>query len=262
MPFALTRVTVITACRNARTTIGETIESVLQQTYPAVEYVVIDGGSTDGTLDVIRKHSARMSYWISEQDNGIAEAWNKGLAHSHGQIIGILNADDVYDAHAIEMVVAGLRPDERVLSYGTARFFSTSTQDVQLESKVAFRLSEVCDGFGFMHPTCFTTRRVYDEVGRFDTRYRLAMDTDFLLRCLRSGVEFRRLANVTYMRAGGLSERHMTAARLEYYRQLWRHGFPAGRIAVAAARFVRWRVRCRLAQLARGWDGHRARGAR
>src|SRR6185369_15072253 len=97
-------VTVITVVFNGAKHLDDTIRSVITQTYDNVEYIIIDGGSTDGTLDIIKKYEGKIDYWVSEKDKGISDAFNKGISLSTGNIIGIINADDWYELDAIQMV--------------------------------------------------------------------------------------------------------------------------------------------------------------
>jgi|WetSurMetagenome_2_1015567.scaffolds.fasta_scaffold00172_23 glycosyltransferase involved in cell wall biosynthesis len=227
-------VSIITACRNSARFLEGAIGSVLAQTYPRIEYIIIDGASTDGTLDIIYKYENRLGFWKSEPDRCYAEAWNKGIRAAKGDIVGILNADDEYERHAVEQVVAGLSAGDRAVSYGVTRFIGDKPGEVLEEENVRFNAAMLSYGFGFYHTTCFVTKRVYDEIGIFDSRYRVAADTDFLLRCYRHGVEFRRLKNVTGMRLRGLSMRRDFAAKREFYGQLWKYGIPKSSIIRAA----------------------------
>ena len=104
------KVSIITVCFNSEKTLEETIQSVLIQDYPEVEHIIIDGGSTDGTLAIIRKYAAQITQWISEKDHGMYDAMNKGIALATGDVIGILNSDDVYlNSHAISDLMAAMQ---------------------------------------------------------------------------------------------------------------------------------------------------------
>lgn len=219
-------VTIITACFNSARTLEEALESVRRQTYPNIEHIVIDGGSRDGTVDILRKRESTLASWVSEPDKGISDAWNKGLARAKGGLIGTLNADDIYHPEAVAEAVKVLAPAGRALSYGITRYFESSPDRVISESALPFRPGMIEYGFGFVHTSCFVPKSVYDEVGGFDTRYRIAIDTDFLLRCHFLGVPFLRAGNVTYMRTGGVSERRRTEGYMEFLTQLRRHGHP------------------------------------
>jgi glycosyltransferase involved in cell wall biosynthesis len=218
-------VSVITACYNAADSLEAAIRSVRAQTYPNIEHIIIDGGSTDGTVDIIRRQAEGLSHWVSERDKGIADAWNKGLAKAKGEYIATLNADDAYDPRAVEKAVAAFAPGERCIVYGVTHYFKTNPGTTVAIGDQAFDPRVLEYGFGFMHTTCFVPRRVYDEIGGFDTRYRIAIDTDFLLRCHFSGITFRQAANLTHMRTGGLSQRRRTQAYLEFMGQLYRQGY-------------------------------------
>ena len=99
-------VSIVTIVYNGEKHLEQTIQSVLNQTYSNIEYIIIDGGSKDNTINIIEKYSDRLAYWISEKDNGISDAFNKGIAKSTGEIVGLINADDWYDFDAIKHVVS------------------------------------------------------------------------------------------------------------------------------------------------------------
>lgn len=113
------KISIITVVFNGKDTIGHTIESVLSQTYKDIEYIIIDGGSTDGTVDIIKNFEDRIAYWMSEPDNGIYDAMNKGIKVATGEIIGILNSDDMYaDSSVIEEVVNRISREKADTCYG------------------------------------------------------------------------------------------------------------------------------------------------
>jgi glycosyltransferase involved in cell wall biosynthesis len=237
MPDGRPLFTIITACYNAAATLEGALRSLQAQTYRDFEHIVIDGGSKDGTVDVIRRHESGLAVWISEPDKGIADAWNKGLARARGGIIGMLNADDLYDPRALESIAAALRPAERALTYGITRWFDSDPAAAGAADAQDFLPEKLEHGFGFLHTTCFVPKAVYDEVGGFDARYRIAIDTDFLLRCHFRGIGFRKADNVTFMRTGGLSARRRTQAYDEFLDQLGRHGYPRWKVRRAWLRF-------------------------
>lgn len=178
-------VTVITVVYNGGKYLKEAIKSVLYQTYPNVEYIIIDGGSTDGTLDIIREYEERIDYWVSEKDNGIYEAMNKGIQLSLGQIIGILNSDDWYELYTIERVVNAMGTNAEIaLVHGAMNRWS---QDGKIESTYGSkeRYSSILL-MPFNHPTCFFRKEVYEKLGVFDTAFRTAADYDFSLRFKRA----------------------------------------------------------------------------
>lgn len=234
-------VSVITACYNSGATLEQALASVQRQTYGNIEHLVIDGGSKDGTVEILKRHEGRLADWISEPDKGIADAWNKGLAKAKGSIIGMLNADDLYHPEAVATVVKRLAPGERCVTYGITRYFDADPDRPISTSALKFRPEHLAYGFGFVHTTCFVPRRVYDEVGGFDTRYRIAIDTDFLLRCHLRGIPFLDAGNVTLMRTGGISDRRRTQAYEEFLTQLALSGHP--RLKILRARLSYWKNR-------------------
>jgi glycosyltransferase involved in cell wall biosynthesis len=195
-------VTVITVVLNGESHLEKAIESVLGQSYKNLEYILIDGGSTDGTLDIIRKYEDRIAYWISEKDNGLYDAMNKGISKASGEIIGILNSDDWYEPEAVEIIVDHFRnhPSGGVY-YGLLRVWEN--EHVQsIQGNTDFLLSK----YNISHPTCFVRSDVYKQFGVFDTRYRIDGDYELMLRYRKNKVPFvfieRVLAN---FRIGGIS---------------------------------------------------------
>lgn len=182
-------VTIVTAVRNNVRDLPGAIESVAAQTYPYVEHVVIDGASTDGTVDVVRAHQHLIARWISEPDHGIYEAFNKGLRMAQGQLIGILNSDDRLEPYAVQRVVAAWvdRPSVDIV-HGRVAIEGPDGQLRRVQHTRRWRVLRYLTT-PFKHPAMFVTRRCYDRVGTYDTRFVLAADYDFMLRAIRAGVE-------------------------------------------------------------------------
>lgn len=180
-------VSIITVCFNSEKTIKDTIESVLSQDYPEIEYLIVDGGSTDGTMTIVREYENRIHKIISEPDRGIYDAMNKGILNSNGDVVGILNSDDAYmesnsvsklmnklvesgaDSVYADLIVVERFNLNRVLRYYDSSFFSPGK----------FR-------YGWMpaHPTFFVKRLVYECVGNFSLDYKIAADYEMLIRIL------------------------------------------------------------------------------
>lgn len=197
------KVSIITPCLNSIGTIRQTIESVLNQTYKDIEYIVVDGGSSDGTQDLIReylpKFQGRMRY-VSEKDKGIYDAMNKGIRMSHGRLIGIINSDDYYEPDAVEHAVTHLTDDRYQVVYGYCRVFDRR-QTVDVLKNSHHNLADQM----IPHPACFVTRSVYCDFGMFLKIFRIANDYEFMCRLYKSGevkfIQIRRvLAN---FRTGG-----------------------------------------------------------
>lgn len=209
-------VSIICAVYNGEQHLSCALDSVSAQTYDNIELVVIDGGSTDSTTAILDQYGSKIDYWVSEHDKGIADAWNKGINHANGDIVGFLNADDYYDEDAVKRVIdtIGHRYDIPLVSYGNTRMM----EDGQSGRYIAGRHDEkkLYYGFGFMHPSCFTTRAAIEKVGLFNPDIKIAMDTDWLVRCIKQRVLFIKSENLTYMRTGGVSERMEKAGFDEY----------------------------------------------
>ncbi len=199
------KVSIITPCLNSEKTIEDTIKSVLNQTYKNIEYIVVDGGSSDRTMEIVKKYEplfqGRMRY-VSEPDKGIYNAMNKGIKMSTGSLIGIINSDDYYESYTIEHVVNSMSADKYQVLYGWLRVlqrkhFVKYIQTTHLE----FPDKAVA------HPTCFVSRDVYRKYGLFLESLKLSADYEFLLRLYKSeAVKFILLPEVlANFRLGGAS---------------------------------------------------------
>lgn len=213
-------ISIITAVYNDVEYIKETIDSIIFQTYENIEYIVIDGASTDGTVDVIKKYENEIDYFVSENDNGIYHAINKGLKQAKGEIIGILNAGDLYHKNTIKSVVENYNrnPNEKCLFFGETVMIN-GKDVVGINTKI-FRQERILRGFGFLHTSCFVPKKVYCEIGDFDESYEIAGDSDFLLRCFMNDVTFIKINILNYMRTGGVSETNLLTAHKEYMSQI------------------------------------------
>lgn len=201
-------VSIITITYNSSAHLEQTIRSVLDQNYPEIEYILVDGGSTDGTLDIIRKYEGRISKWVSEPDNGIADAMNKGIRMASGEIIGIIHSDDFYEPEAISAVVRAFRenPDVGVV-HGDLRLLNTSGSASVICQPSPEPEKNVWKTIPIMHSTVFIRKRVYEKFGLFDTSFRIAMDQELIARYLGKGVRFLYLERILAgMRLGGVSD--------------------------------------------------------
>ena len=219
------RVSVVTVTLNSREFLEGTIRSVLSQTYPAIEYMVVDGGSGDGTLDVIRAHEKRLS-WVSEPDRGIADAFNKGLAATSGDYVLFLNSDDsLADPEAVTRAMkpaVGSPPP--ALIFGNCDLVDRETGLLLRHlddgwSPTAFRF-----GRSINHPALFTHRSYFQKYGTFDLSYRIAMDFELLLRGALESSVVHVPSVITRMRSGGLSLRNREAVVEEIFRALKKNG--------------------------------------
>ena len=219
------RVSIITIVRNAEHYIDRTIKSVLAQTYQNIEYIVIDGASTDGTMARIDHYRGRISTIISESDAGISDAWNKGLTLAKGDIIGLLNAGDEYAPGAVNVAVDALA--------GSADFVYGDTELVD-DVGTVLRLNRgkfsawfYSAGFGFYHPSCFAKQELYQRIGNFNTRLRYAMDTDWIARVVFAGARIQHAPIRARMVDGGVSVKSRFFAYGEHLQSLHNAGASA-----------------------------------
>ena len=219
---------IITITFNSRQHLAETIESVLLQDQTDFEYVIVDGGSTDGTLEIIREYAAAdpRIRWISEPDDGIADAFNKGLRMARGEIVGILNSDDYYLTWALASVAEASRthPDCDIF-HGDMLRLDGETALFRLVPAVVER--SIWHEMPLNHPATFVTRRAYERVGGFDATIRIAMDYDMMLRLYKSGCRFYHIPHpLAAMRYGGASDnKHLVGLR-EVRTIAIREGYP------------------------------------
>lgn len=208
------KISVITAVRNNRDTVAAALDSILAQTHPELELIVIDGASTDGTLEVLQGYGERLQVLISEPDQGIYDALNKGLAHASGDIVGFLHADDLLaNSSALADIARAFAGGSVDAVYGDLQYVKKSQPLLVVRHWRGGEFTPVRLAWGWMppHPTLYLRRQIYERFGKFDTSYRIAADYDFMLRILRSGelrVQYlpRVLVN---MRVGGTSNRSL-----------------------------------------------------
>jgi len=180
-------VSIITVVLNRKDTIEFAIKSVLSQTYSNIEYIIVDGGSTDGTVDVIKKYNKYILKWISEPDNGIYDAMNKGIKMARGQIIGILNSDDVYaDNKVIEVVVKAIEENNADCCWSDLVYVDRENTDkiIRYWKSSEFKEEKLKRGWMPPHPTFFVKKWVYEKYGYFNLDFPIAADYELMLRLL------------------------------------------------------------------------------
>jgi len=193
-------VSIITATYNSEDTIHKAIKSVKYQSYENIEYIIVDGGSKDSTTDIIREEKLIDKY-ISEQDKGIYDAWNKGIKLSSGNIIGTLNSDDWYEMDAVKRAVKTFKNKEVSLVHGDMVVWGKSRRIWRAEDRCYSHISAP-----FNHPTCFIKSKVYEELGLYDNTYGTAGDYDFMLRFESSPFESASTGSImVHFRQGGAS---------------------------------------------------------
>ena len=204
------KVSIITVAFNSAKTIRDTIESVLSQDYPEIEYIVIDGGSTDSTVDIVQEYSDQIAYFKSESDRGIYDAMNKGIRVATGDVIGFLNSDDVYiNPSAVTELISAIKSQNSESVFADLIYVSPEDTNRILRYYSSRKFKPDLFQYGWMpaHPTFFAKKSLYEKVGPFSLNYKIAADFEMLLRMLKV-----HNASYTYlpkplvkMRAGGVS---------------------------------------------------------
>ncbi len=195
-------VSIITIVYNGEKYIENAIRSVIDQSYNNIEYIIIDGGSSDNTISIIKKYEKQIALWISEKDKGIGDAFNKGIARATGEIIGILNSDDWYEKDIIEKIVANFKEYDVV--YGDLQLWKADKKDFIFKGDHQSLTKEM----RVNHPTVFVRKECYTRLGLFDLKYRVAMDYDLMLRFLVNKCRFKCIPEVlTNLRWQGNSDK-------------------------------------------------------
>ena len=210
------KVSIITATNNSEKTIEDCIKSLIGQVYMNIEFIIIDNNSTDSTLKIIERYKLknRSIKLISESDNGLYDALNKGVSYASGDIIGFLHSDDLYfDCYSIFDVVSFLRDNKSDGVYGDLQYVNKENTDkvIRLWKSRVYHSKLLKMGWMPAHPTLFLKKHVYEKHGGFETSYKISADYDFMLRILKDKtLEFGYLPIViTKMRVGGASNRSL-----------------------------------------------------
>lgn len=181
------KISIITSVYNNQETIAEAMESVLSQTYSDIEYIIVDGGSSDNTVDIIKNYQDRLGAFISEPDNGIYDGLNKGINLATGDVIGFLHSDDLYQDNTVIAKVAQAFINNATDSvYGDLTYVNKSdpSKIIRFWQSGEFTLKKLNYGWMPPHPTFFVRRSIYQQYGCFDTHFKIAADYDLMLRFL------------------------------------------------------------------------------
>lgn len=221
------KISMITVCFNSAKTIEKTIQHVLNQTYKNIEYIIVDGLSTDNTMEIVKSYEAafngRLKY-ISEKDHGIYDAMNKGIKMCTGDIIGITNSDDWLELDALEKVAAAFKPEAKgQIIYGMVANMVNGQPSIYLmPTDYGMELG----GNPMHHPGCFISKKAYDAVGLYDTEFRIAADFDLLMRCKKTaGIVFTPVHSLlaNFSCDDGASSKNMLQTNMEHL--MVRHKF-------------------------------------
>ncbi|WP_189362735.1 glycosyltransferase family 2 protein [Algibacter mikhailovii] len=205
------KISIITATYNSLKTLPDVLQSIMSQKYDPIEWIVIDGGSTDGTIDFIKQHQDKISRWVSEDDAGIYDALNKGIRYATGDVIGFLHSDDIFASYNVFNAMSSIFKNTKVDGvYGDLQYINQSnTKIIRHWESCDFQPKLLKQGWMPPHPTLFLRKSVYQKYGHFDLSYSIAADYDFMLRILKDEtLTFVYLPEViTKMRFGGASNK-------------------------------------------------------
>ena len=209
---------IITVVWNNKETIKDSISSVLNQTYSNIEYIVVDGSSSDGTIDIVQGYGDRISHFISEPDEGIYDALNKGIELASGDVIGILHSDDLFsDRFVVSDMMERMVVENAEIAFSDMVIVDNSMTKV-LRHYMASYFSPWMFKIGWMppHPTCFIKKSLFDEFGMYSTDYKIAGDFDLLVRFFYGRkIRWSYLDQITIkMSAGGVSNSGWQSKRL------------------------------------------------
>lgn len=252
---AASLISIIIAVFNGKATLQQCIDSVEQQTYPNKELIIIDGGSKDGTVNLLKENAEKISYWKSEPDSGIYNAWNKGLELAQGEWICFLGADDfLWDANVLEQMAVNLQllPQGIRVAYGQIMLIGVDGQSLRpigqpwAQAKESFKQYMCIPHVGTMH-----RRKLFEQKGIFDESFQIAGDYELLLRELKTGdAAFIPNIIVAGQRLGGIST--ATQNNLRIKQEAWRaqrmHGLPLKwgtmlrEVADEYSRLVLWKL--------------------
>ena len=210
----------ITVVKNGGATIERTIKSVLAQTFKNFEYIVLDGASTDETLEIISCYENEIDIVISENDSGIYDAMNKGIAKAQGNWIAIINSDDELDSRALELVYAHVSAGNDIdVVYGD--LLSGPNMDARIDSDHHYLPSRMIS-----HPATMVNSRAYQKFGKFDSNLKVAADYEFLLRVYKAGGVFHRIDEIlAKYHVGGFSSRNWRTSIKETLMIQYKYGF-------------------------------------
>lgn len=212
------KVSIITVTYNCANSLQRTIDSVLKQGFTNIEYIFVDGCSTDGTFEVIKENwdkNPNIIKYVSEKDNGLYDAMNKGIAMASGSIIGIINGDDYYTENAIWKAVSIIAETDCDIVYSDLIYIKNGKVDYDHPLKADHR--RLVERMSVNHPTCFVKKSVYDKLGTFNTQFKIAADYEIMARFFSKGCKFRKADEIlAVMENGGLSHNNRQSIHEKY----------------------------------------------
>ncbi len=220
------KVSVIVPVLNNALGFTRCLNSIFEQTVKDIEVIVIDGGSTDGTLEEIRKYADLINYWESGKDTGISNAFNRGICHASGDLVAILNSDDYWEADTVASVIdAASKSPAFDIYYGELRFHET-------KSGQTYILKPTLDGIQrrmtLFHPSIFICKQAYQKIGMYNESFKYAMDSEWIHRAIEHKLTFFKIPSVlANMSLGGTSDINFLKSLAEYRKSLIVHRLQA-----------------------------------
>ncbi|MDD1529837.1 glycosyltransferase [Bradyrhizobium sp. WBOS7] len=231
---------IVTATFNSAATVRTTLESVRRQSFRSFEHIVVDGGSTDGTIDILREYGGSVR-WISEPDRGIYDAMNKGIAMSRGRWIHLLNSDDHY---AADDVLARIVPRLRGDAINYCDIIRSNPDGSRISQRFSFRRWPLYFSAFLPHPALIVSAAQYKELGLYDANFRVAADHDMILRLVRRYPANHIPLEMTVMCQTGISATNLGISMREFGEVLHKHEVPRALIGmIMAVRHIWWKAR-------------------
>lgn len=217
------KISIVTITYNSEATLEETIKSVVSQDYDNLEYLIIDGGSKDHTLDIVNKYRDKIAVVVSEPDKGISDAFNKGIRHASGEIIGIINSDDFLLPGALTTIAEHYDPSVDVYS-GNVVFWNEDTGDEE-SSIPEISFDKLKLQYGVAHPSRFIRKDAYEKYGMYGLDFRYNMDIDLLCRFYKNGAKFIHVdRDLAKFRMGGTTADNIYKKKGDYIKFVENYG--------------------------------------
>ena len=198
-------VSIVTIVLNGEDHIEQTINSVINQTYKRIEYIIIDGGSTDDTIKIIERYKDRINIFVSKPDNGIYDAINKGISYVNGSLVGLIHCGDYYEPDAVSNAINAYLRTEADVIYGDLRIIENEGSEKVVRIQKS-KHKDLKNRMSISHPATFISRNCYQKYGLYDCKYKLAADYDFILKLFLADARFHYINKIlANFRAGGLS---------------------------------------------------------